>query len=1054
VASERYVLKHFYYGQFVRDGQPVGDMRLLAKTHGITDEAIKEALQLALIPPMPGHNAGSWGVIRGKKALPFFLVESERGPNGQQMLHYVILPVELVQAMGGNMRLLHPFIEGDMPAYDKVGNIINPLVLSDISQPDESQEIDDILDFMMFVKNRMNVIESLLAAVVQAVPIYITNAPETPLDRELFVAGLITLLPPSVRFAVTFVTHTRGNTQVDTQIRFVDNHEIDPTQNALMFDWKSGQIRGKQPKDGYSHFIVSQLRLDAELVIRQTRDLTAIANWRMRQTNARLAEALSYASQRVSVDDAVRNKQPIEAALVSRVLAQDPTLSDELRVEYARHLMSFSMALGELEHAEPLGMMLGNNEELADTAYEMLKQAQLNGASGDIFDLMVDWLSRPLGPQGSRWIELTHECAHIYLNDIIDKGDLEEVDLFLRDVDRAGVVVVANKLLPGLIQLAMPVAVMNRKLAQTVLIIACKHVTHTELFDILNNTQFLELMPDEVRNYVRAVRAKRPMGKVLMMAAAAFDTAQRLILVRFAEIAMHYGLTGMVDTPVLKQLVRVALADWGGAYEKTLKRVADALSSEASLRTRDEVDNQYTLAILLALGQYDELARRMLEQSRILYIGDRQADFAAMIGTIFSETPIQTERLREALDALQAGGIRSLPLALAYIGALASHGPSDVTNEIADKVLDTLASTPGLLDVLPMNAMITLIEFQFKRGDAYHILRSVYYLPPVAARYGSRTAPFVGKIYQQLDQGDDMQAARIDMLRRYIRLSQRDAAQQAIGKLGQLLGRDIEALLKTTYAVKLLMNDADVQTFAKQLVILAKFLHDTGAAYHNRNTPTQGALLNNLDSIPGGLQRDDKLKLAADMIAAGKAMCELTERQHNVRGWDSDRRTESLLKGEEAPQTVLEMMRVMGGYLAQGKRHLVTLDHAEQNPHPLPSRSAGQFIQETDLAHRMLAAMVAAYPQKNAPALTAQSVRDELESIWHGLPQQTQRDLIEPLARDLQRVAALLPMMISRGDVKALEDTGLGRRLEENQARPRNVVEFYRFAAGYYLLRA
>ncbi|MEO0561334.1 MAG: hypothetical protein AAF125_04435, partial [Chloroflexota bacterium] len=683
MTSERYVLKHFYYGQFVRDGKPAGDMRLLAKTHGLTDETIKEALKVALLPPMPGNNEGSWAIVRGStSALPFVLVESERGKDGQMMLHYIVLPMELVRLLGGNLRKLHPFIAGEMPAYDKVGNIINPLVLSEIEPPDEGQEVDDILDFMMFAKNRMDTIETLLTAIVKNIPLVIVNPPEDTIEREAFVTGLLTLLPPSVRFAVTFATHTKPSTDISVQVRFLSDG--DPPEDAIVYDWKTGKATGSDGTDAYSRFIVSQLRLDVELTVRQTRALTGIANWRMRQTSTRLADALAYASQRASVDDAVRNRQPVEAAEVSRILANDPTLSDDLRVEYARHLMTFSMALGELENAKPLGVMLGGNMELADTAYDMLQQALKNGAAGDIFDLLVGWLRSPSGPTGHRWVDMAHECAKIYLNDVIDDGDLDEVELFLSDVDKAGGAVVADRLVPELLQLAMPVAVMNTKLARTSFFLGCKYDDPTQLFEMLSNKAFLEHMPTETRKFVRAVAGGSQAERLLLAAAGAFDQAQRLIMVRFVEIAMGRRLYGMVDTAVLRQLIKVALADWGNQYVTLLNQVVNTLLSPEVFATRTDDDGQHLLSILLAMGQYEDMTRRMLDQSRTRYIGERQGEFAHMVGQVFSETPIPKDEIPVALKALNDGGIRSLPLVEAYIGTLDSHDPSDISNAIAD----------------------------------------------------------------------------------------------------------------------------------------------------------------------------------------------------------------------------------------------------------------------------------------------------------------------------------------------------------------------------------
>ncbi|MEM6280787.1 MAG: hypothetical protein AAF787_01225, partial [Chloroflexota bacterium] len=141
MAAERYILKHFHYGQFVKEGKPQGDMRLLAKSSGISDAAVAEALKLAMIPPMKNEH-GAWAIVRGKKEAQFLLVESELGKAGQPALHFVLLPSEMVRAMGGNYRVLAPVLNAATPDYDRVGHNLMPITVEDVRPPAEDQEID------------------------------------------------------------------------------------------------------------------------------------------------------------------------------------------------------------------------------------------------------------------------------------------------------------------------------------------------------------------------------------------------------------------------------------------------------------------------------------------------------------------------------------------------------------------------------------------------------------------------------------------------------------------------------------------------------------------------------------------------------------------------------------------------------------------------------------------------------------------------------------------------------------------------------------------------
>lgn len=1052
VAPEQFALRHFYYGQFVKNGKPAGDMRLLAKTAGLSEEAIAEALQLARIPPMPGVDNGAWALVRGKRAVPYLLVEAEVGDAQQTMLHYVILPNELVRSLGGNLRLLQPLINGKMPAYNTVGNELNPLMLAYPHPPEPEQEIDDILDLMTFTRNRIQALEAMLSSIVKGHPIHIQNAPTTYEDRMIFISGLLMLLPPSVRFAGTFTTHTLTNSKIDALIRFVSG-EPDPG-NHVYFDWQSGKITGEVPEDDYSRYVISQLRLDAELVVQQTRKLTEIASWRVK-SNDRLAEALAYASKRRSVDEAVMNNQAVEVSDVANFLMHDPTLDHDTSLAYARHLLSFSAALSDLEHLKSIAELVGQDIELADIAYQQLQEAYQNGAAGDIFDLLINWLKKPLGPQDRRWIELIHQCAITYLQDVVDDGDIAEATIFLRDVDRSGTIIAATEVIPNLIDITLPIASVNQLLSQTIFIMAAKHLPATHIYDILvANPMMVENLSEEMQHYVRALRANNATETTgsIVVASSKFETAQRLILVRLVELALLQKNHRLIDTPVLKQLVRIGVKPLGRLhYPAVLLRLVQDFSEESILTKLEGDDSWLILSILLALGDYNQLAKRILEQSRLLYLG-RQTEFSTAVRKIFAETPIPETEIAHALDEIGEGGIRSLPLIMAYIGTLEAHKPSEITDAVAADVSEMLDADPGVLEIIPLEAVVAIVRYHIKQQDAEQIHTSTRILAWVAARYGIRPAKTIGQIYRRLTWSKVAKVARMEMLRVYIRFLERDAAWKVVEQSNKLTGDRIQSELEATYILKVLMNDHDLPTYAEMLHQLASYLKDTAEAYGGRNVPTPGGIHNELDSMPGSLNREERAKIAEDIVQSGKIICALGEAHKRIRGSDSNRRIESILNAETDPESALEVMRLMGGYLAEGKRYVVELKE-QPHPHPLPRRNTNGFMREVDTIHYLLAGIQQAVSE-SGKSLKAKAIQNEIDSLWQGLARDQQEQLKKDLAADLQIVAELIPEIAKKGDARALEDTGLGRRLENNKARPRNTLEFYRYVAGYYRMRS
>ena len=71
-------LHYFHYGQLIHHGEAKGDMRVLAKSSGISEDFINLALETAKVPALPDSMGISWGMLRTKRgqALTFARAEN------------------------------------------------------------------------------------------------------------------------------------------------------------------------------------------------------------------------------------------------------------------------------------------------------------------------------------------------------------------------------------------------------------------------------------------------------------------------------------------------------------------------------------------------------------------------------------------------------------------------------------------------------------------------------------------------------------------------------------------------------------------------------------------------------------------------------------------------------------------------------------------------------------------------------------------------------------------------------------------------------------------
>ena len=296
------------------------------------------------------------------------------------MRHIVLMPVEVLRSLGGNLTALAKLVETQMPAYEQVGTTIPLLQLAQAGLPDADAQEAAMLALMTATRDRLDVIEALLAAIIQGVQIIVKGAPQRsrPADRlHRRAAGAAA----AARAFRRDLCHPYAALRPASMRRFAST----PTTRRRRIPWSTSGTRrastGKIAEDEYARFIRSQLRLDTGLVVEQTTELTAVAAWRIKRGDS-LAEALKYASYRLKIDTAITNNQPVEAADAAKILAEDPTLTDTVRAAYVRHLLAFALVLDEIEHADKLAVVVRGQPDLESVILQQMSEALDRGQSG------------------------------------------------------------------------------------------------------------------------------------------------------------------------------------------------------------------------------------------------------------------------------------------------------------------------------------------------------------------------------------------------------------------------------------------------------------------------------------------------------------------------------------------------------------------------------------------------------------------------------------------------------------------------------------------------
>ncbi len=1020
-------------------------MRVLAKSAGITDAQIAAAQESALIPPLATTPDGAWAVIRAKD-VPLFLVQSGQGEAGHRLMHFIVLSVDILRGLAGNLTLLRTLVDAELPVYDRLGDALQPLALADVDASGTDVQVDSILDLMTFCGNQMKTLQALLSALVQGLKIVAQNAPEELNRRARFVEGLLALLPPSTRFGVTFATHTSQAESVDVQIRF---SEDDVPDGAIIYDWQSQTIVGDVPDNEYSRFIISQLRLDAELVIQQTTALTAVAGWRFRSGD-RLVEALAYASHRRKLDDAVLNNLPVEVEDVSRVLSQDPTLSEEMKVTYARHLITFSLALDDMQYADPVSLLLHNDAQLSEHVRQQMGDALKEGKADIVFATLLRWMANPLGPQGTAWVNLTHSAALAYLDELVADRDFEFIHDFLNQIQNVGPGAAIGRVVRPVIEKIIPLLGQDGTLASPLVTLGAQHLDAEALRQMMQIRDFAKNLPRPVQAYL-ALLAGRDLKAdgVLMQAASAFTPAATpMIMLRFAAMARAAGRFDLIESTAIEGLREAAKTPQGQSERDLLLEVVQKYD-DAALKALQIPGPRALLQILLTLGEYQELAYQMIRHSRELYPGDLQNRYLLMVHHLFSQTPIAPEDMQPMLNTLQAANIKGVPFTVACIGTLEGSGWSKEGEGIATSVVATLTEHQEYLDVIPPDAMFSLLKYYRHNEEITSAIRVAGLIPLVAARQEGDGRKTISEMFKFMDWNDQTRVAALELLRRYVRVADEKAAREAVIAFGKELGADVRNKLETSFTINLMMGGVQLEDFVGFIQDVANVLEDTAAPFAGKADLTSGDMMTALSEMDGSLTRDEANELAKEILGLGKAVVVLGKHYRESRPRSEGKYIEALLVGKTNPRSALDVLRVMAGYYARGKR--VPLNLQPSGTKLFKGRTVHEFKEEVGVANDLLRSMIQAFPPNKPVKMTAQDVRDEVESMTSYVSTDDQRKFGRTLAVDLQRVVELVTVIEAQGDAKAMDqDSTLGKRIEQNKQRPKSALEFYRFLYAYF----
>lgn len=1050
--TKTYPLERLYYGVLVDGDRPVSPQpEVIARTPGITPAQITECLRVGKLqpPPLPESTPEMPGALAllQSRTTHFILAKAQHSDAGFPQVMYVLVPIEAVRQLGGNVLTFRALGLAPMPAFSSAQAALPPFELRAPQPPTREVQLGALLDLLAFCQDSLKTVEGILAGLVQGWPLAIVNSPRSFADRLQFVQGLLSLLPVPARTGITFATHVTDLDAALAQIKFTSQSATPPQH--VVYDWERGGLLTRPPEDSYSRYIVAQLRLDPSLVVDQTEALARTTLWRAAQRD-RLGPVLAWVARRAAVDRIVLDGQPADRALVASILREDPTLSDEMRLVYVRHVLAFALALREPESAEVIPVAASAHPGIAAAVADQLRAAIDQGDAALVVAMLTHWLLNIPEAAALEWTVILHDAAEKHLGALLQQRNPAPACEFLASIKHAHPALQMDRALPRLTQIAQPVARHTSRLAYTLVALGADLLPAAPFQQLLRDRELTSHFPADFHAALDALGAEahtRALPGTLERAGRAFQGEDRLLIVaRLAEWAAYVHRTDLIDPACLNALMALARSP-RGANPAVIEHITREFTDLAPFLNLEPPGHRTLIELLLQSRQFDRAIALLERSQNELYGAERLGEFTRLAGDVVQSVSLPGSEMIAALERLEGSRLRPEPRAAILHGALRSYQWGEELDYAAQRLTTMAFNQPALVGVIGPENTIKLLRYHARAENGLGALRVGAALTQATTGRGSVGVALIAQMWQAITWNASMVQAALELLRRYVRGIPLADVPRVLRYLEREIGLEPTRELYATYLIRRASGDQPLPNFVEAVEIAAALLSDLAATYHaDKVHPPLHRLRRDFDQMTGNLSESERQQVSESTFRLAQQVYEMGQKR--ARRASRQPAEQALIEGAIMPQSGVDLLRFIGGHLARHTALPVVLQR-EEMAHLFGSRSAAMLLRETAATNRLLDPLQAAFRQPTDP-ITPGALRAELDSLWNTLSLYDQRRLRDGFACACQQLAQVVCLMFDQTGDRALGSSGVSRQLDAGQRQPHTALEALRWISGYF----
>lgn len=900
--------EQFLYGWPLQGDSPAESPDVLALSDGIQpEEALPLRQRISLRPLLAADNQEAQAVslvaLQDPPGLDIesgrFLLARTRWQSTEPRLpieQVVLLPGEHLLALGGDVQALLSTLDDDLPRYESAHNPLAPI--EHTAQPTWTLERSHGLLQQVVRELCADDLDRLLGLLGAALTngVQIDHFPPDGRERLRLVRALLLLLPTRARPYLTFTTQADPENPRWPQIVFA---ELTLDQPHTRIDWDAPQTDPALLEQPY----VAYLRQSAGSNVYELAHLVhALERLAVQLLPGHdLHEGLTALVERHRTDSAVRNGETVPGEQLLGILQSDAPPTDELYMGYMKQMLRFVLTERDTAAAEWVAERMDADPEL-DAVLEQTLQEML-GTQPDAVYAFVRTRLRQGEAIDERWLERLHIAAEQSLQVALESGDPETLASWLTLLSREPLrYQLADILREGL--LAASTRIQNHAgLAQALLTIAVKR--HPDVLpQLLHDAAVLEALPDTLLEALNehdpdALESLSESREIFLLGLArAIDSGQMSIspaLMRVLwQMRQHPAKTKLPPPYRPMTLIQRAINESHCLMEGALDALLKLLLADGEDALLYEI-----APVLAAQGKLADALLLAIEKSARPW-----EDVLTIISTLLSEgalTPQDCARMYATLLEDNEWDDALLPMAEQLARLLLQYADAQVTT--------------GALWKLAERSERARSE-QMLRVAMGRLLHELEDMVAEAALVDS-----VQRLRKAAAWSNGGQTRLVRWWRRYVRAQGNGSLQKLDRALDGRRGmEDMRSVVQTTVAVRRALGQRSLAEFAEDINSTYRVLQALAEGFEREGKNTlsldHATMRGEIAARDEELPPDVRHVLATNLKELAQLITTLSDNRSRASLMRRDGTLErQLFTGEQQPQSAIDVMRWLAGYL-------------------------------------------------------------------------------------------------------------------------------------------